>query len=193
MRIRISEWATREGIAFITAKRWVLAGRIPGAVKNATGHWYVDVPDVPKGKRVVLYGRVSSHEQKDDLERQMGRLRDFAAAKGLTVTEVADIGSGLNGHRKRLLALLRDPDVGGIVVEHRDRLGRFGVEYVEAALARSGCTVLVLNEDEQKLDLVQDFVDVVTCMCARIYGQRAASNRAKAALAAAAAVTDVSP
>lgn len=190
MRIRLAEWARREGIAFITAKRWVLKGRVPGAAKNATGRWFVEVPDAPGGKRVVLYGRVSSHEQKDDLARQMERLRTFAAARGFTVTEISDVGSGLNGHRKRLAALLRDPDAGTIVVEHRDRLARFGVEYVEAALAAQGRTILVLNEDEEKLDLVQDFVDVVTCLCARIYGRRAASNRAKAALAAAAAVTE---
>jgi predicted site-specific integrase-resolvase len=188
MRIRLAEWARREGIAFITAKRWVLAGRVPGAVKNATGRWLVDVPDVPVGKRIVIYGRVSSHEQKDDLARQMDRLRTFVAARGLVVTEISEIGSGLNGHRKKLSALLRDPDVGTIVVEHRDRLARFGVEYIEASLMAQGRTILVMNENEEKLDIVQDFVDVVTSMCARIYGHRAASNRAKAAIAAAESV-----
>ena len=189
MRIRLAEWARREGIAFITAKRWVLAGRVPNAIKVVTGRWFVDVPDVPVGKRIVLYGRVSSNEQKDDLARQMDRLRTFAAARGLIVTETSEVGSGLNGHRKRLAALLRDPDVGVIVVEHRDRLARFGVEYLESALAAQGRSVLVMNENEQKLDIVQDFIDVVTSMCARIYGQRAAGNRAKAALAAAEAAT----
>lgn len=187
MRIRLAEWARREGIAFITAKRWVLKGRISGASKNATGRWFVEVPDVPKGKRVVLYGRVSSNEQKGDLARQMERLRTFAAARGFTVTEAFDIGSGLNGHRKKFAAILRDSNVGIIVVEHRDRLARFGVEYIEEALAAQGRTILVLNEDEQKLDFVQDFIDVVTSLCARIYGHRAASNRARAALAAATA------
>ena len=118
----------------------------------------------------------------------MERLRTFAASKGLTVSEATEIGSGLNGHRKKLSALLRDPEVGTIVVEHRDRLARFGVEYIEASLSAQGRAVLVLNEGEQKLDIVQDFVDVVTSMCARIYGQRSAGNRAKAALTAAAGV-----
>jgi predicted site-specific integrase-resolvase len=190
MRIRLAEWARREGISFITAKRWVLAGRVPNAIKNATGRWLVDVPDTPLEKHVVIYGRVSSHEQKDDLSRQMNRLRDFAAAQGLVVkTEVADIGSGLNGHRKKLNALLRDATIGIIIVEHRDRLARFGVEYIESALAAQGRSIIVINENEQKLDLVQDFIDVVTSMCARIYGHRSAGNRAKAAVAAAEAVT----
>lgn len=189
MRIRLAEWARREGIAFITAKRWVLAGRVPDAIKNATGRWLVDVPDVSVGKKVVLYGRVSSHEQKDDLIRQMDRLRTFAAARGFVVAEVSEVGSGLNGHRKKLGTLLHDPDVGTIVVEHRDRLARFGVEYIEAALAAQGRSILVINDGDQKLDIVQDFIDVVTSMCARIYGRRAAGNRAKAALAAAEALT----
>ena len=71
------------------------------------------------------------------------------------------------------------------MVEHRDRLARFGVEYLEAALGAQGREVLVVEAGEQKLDLVQDFVDVVTSMCARIYGRRAAKNRARRALAAA--------
>lgn len=196
MRIRLAEYARRQGIAFITAKRWVLADKIPGAVKAPTGRWFVEVPDANTGgKKIAIYGRVSSHEQKDDLARQMDRLRLFAAARGLVVTEVAEFGSGLNGHRKKLSTLLRDSDVGTIIVEHRDRLARFGVEYIEQALAAQGRSLLVMNDGEQKLDIVQDFVDVVTCMCARIYGQRASSNRARAALAAAeaAATTDGEP
>jgi len=119
----------------------------------------------------------------------MQRLRDFAAAKGYVVAkEVLEIGSGLNGHRRKLSGLLADPDVSVVIVEHRDRLARFGVEYVEAALAAHGRTVVVVNEGEQRLDLVQDFVDVVTSMCARIYGRRAAKNRARRAVAAAAEV-----
>jgi len=92
----------------------------------------------------------------------------------------------LDGHRKKLNKILADPSVGILVVEHRDRLARFGVEYIEAALAAQGRTILVMEAGEQKLDIVQDFVDVVTSMCARIYGRRAAGNRAKRALAAAA-------
>lgn len=191
MRIRLAEYARRHGIAFITAKRWVLANKIPGAVKAPTGRWFVEVPEVNTvGKKIVLYGRVSSHEQKDDLARQMERLRLFAASRGLAVNEATEIGSGLNGHRKKLVSILRDPEVGVVVVEHRDRLARFGVEYIEAALAAQGRTLLVMNDGEQKLDIVQDFIDVVTCLCARIYGQRASANRARAALAAAAAVPE---
>jgi len=101
------------------------------------------------------------------------------------VEVVTEIGSGLNGHRKHLIRLLADPTVRRLVVEHRDRLARFGVEYLEAALKAQGREVVFAEAGEQKLDIVQDFIDVVTSMCARIYGRRAAGNRAKRALAAA--------
>ncbi len=188
MMIRLTEWASRQGIAYITAFRWARAGKVPGLVKAPSGRLFVNLPSVA-GKLAALYGRVSSSDQSADLDRQMERLRTFAAARGLAVAfEVRDIGSGLNGHRRKLSGLLRNPEVGIIVVEHRDRLARFGVEYVEAALSAQDRILVVMNEGEQKLDIVQDFVDVVTSMCARIYGRRAAANRAKAALAAAEAV-----
>lgn len=186
--IRLTEWARRQGIAYITAFRWAHADKIPGLHKNAGGRLFVEILDVSGGKSAVLYGRVSSSDQREDLDRQMERLRSFAAARGISVAqEVREIGSGLNGHRKGLLRLLQNKDVGTIVVEHRDRLARFGVEYLEALLAAQGRMLLVANEGEEKLDLVQDFIDVVTSMCARIYGRRAARNRARRALEAAGA------
>lgn len=116
----------------------------------------------------------------------MARLRDFAAASGLIVTmEIKEVGSGLNGRRKKLLSLLRDQKVGTIIVEHRDRLARFGVEYIEAALHAQGRSLIVVNNGEQNIDLAQDFIDVVTSMCSRIYGRRAAKNRARRAIEAA--------
>ena len=187
MKIRLTDWATRQGISYITAFRWAKAGKIPNLHRAVSGRLFVEVDADGVGEGVVLYGRVSSSDQKADLGRQLGRLRDFAAARGLVVArEVSEIGSGCNGHRAKLLGLLRDPEVRTILVEHRDRLGRFGTEYVEAALSATGRTLLVVHEGEEELDLVQDFVDVATSMCARIYGRRSASNRAKRAVAAAA-------
>ncbi len=128
---------------------------------------------------------MSSHDQKTDLTRQMERLRSFASGLGLQDVEaVEELSSGLSGKRPKLMKLLADPGVTRTVVEHRDRLARFGVEYIEAALQAHGRSLVVAEAGEQKLDIVQDFIDVVTSMCARIYGRRAASNRAKKALAA---------
>ena len=166
------------------------AGTLPVAVERTPGGHYRVIEDVPVpviAGRVVLYGRVSSSDQRADLTRQVDRLRTSAAGRGFVDVEVVEeIGSVLNGHRKKLGKILADPAVSILVVEHRDRLARFGVEYIEAALAAQGRTILVMEAGEQKLDIVQDFVDVVTSMCARIYGRRAAGNRATCALAAAA-------
>jgi len=113
----------------------------------------------------------------------MQRLRDFAAARGLNVIrEVQEIGSGLNGHCKKLLKLLADPSISIIVVEHRDRLARFGAEFISASLAAADRQLQVINQTECNDDLVQDIMDVLTSFCARLYGKRAAKNRAKRAL-----------
>ena len=187
-RKKLSTWAKEQGVHYRTALAWVRAGKMPVPVERTPGgHLRVlDEPPAAENGRTVLYGRVSSSDPKEELGRQTDRLRGFAAGRGLSEVEVVEeIGSGLNGKRPRLLRVLADPKVRRIVVEHRDRLARFGVEYLEAALGAQGREVLVVEAGEQKLDLVQDFVDVVTSMCARIYGRRAAKNRARRALAAA--------
>jgi len=127
--------------------------------------------------RVALYARVSSNDQKADLERQLGRLSTYATTNGMSVVRtVAEIGSGLNGHRPKLRRLLADPFVSTIVVEHRDRLAR---EYLEAALLASGRTLVVVDSGEMHDDLVQDMIDVLTSFCARLYGRRSAGRRAR--------------
>jgi len=134
----------------------------------------------------VLYARVSSSGQKEDLTRQLQRLRTYAAVKGLIINkEVTEIGSGMNGRRKKLLKILKDPSISTIIVEHRDRLTRFGFEYLSNALQASQREIIVVNQTEDVTDLVQDMVDVLTSFCARLYGQRSAKNRAKRALEAA--------
>jgi putative resolvase len=107
----------------------------------------------------------------------------------MVVRSVSEIGSGLNGHRAKIMRLLSDPAVQTIVVEHRDRLARFGSEYIEAALAACGRKLVVVDQTAMKADLVPDMVDVLTSFWARLYGRRAAKNRAAKALAAAQAET----
>lgn len=131
------------------------------------------------GHAVALYARVSSHDQRSDLDRQLSRLSRYAAEQKLHVVEsLAEVGSGLNGKRRKLLRLLSDPNIGAIVVEHRDRFARFGSEYLEAALAATGRRLIVLDSSEMNDDLVQDMIAVLTSFCARLYGRRSARNRA---------------
>jgi putative resolvase len=134
---------------------------------------------------VVIYVRVSSHDQRADLDRQVGRLTAWATEQGLTVGQVVvEVGSGLNGKRQKLRRILSDPDAKVIVVEHRDRLARFGVEHLEAALAAQGRRIVVADPGETADDLVRDMMEVLTSMCARLYGRRGARNRAMRAVTA---------
>ena len=124
-------------------------------------------------------------DQKNDLDRQLARLTEFAVAQKLHVVDaIKEVGSGLNGHRKGLMRLLRNPAAQTIVVEHRDRLMRFGFEYVEAALAAQGRRIVVIESEEMTDDIVRDLHEVIVSMCARLYGKRSAKNRARKALAA---------
>jgi predicted site-specific integrase-resolvase len=98
---------------------------------------------------------------------------------------VTEVGSVLGGHRKKFLPLLRDPTVTTIVVEHRDRFARFGAEYVEAGLSAQGRRLLVVDPAEVDDGLVRDVTEILTSLCARLYGRRAAANRARRAIDAA--------
>jgi len=142
-------------------------------------------PAVPEAGVTAVYSRVFSADQRPDLDRQVARVTEWATGQHLPVDRVVtEVGSALNGHRGKFLALLGDPKVSTIVVEHRDRFARFGAEYVEAALAASGRRLLVADPAEVDDDLVRDVTEILTSLCARLYGRRAASNRAARALAA---------
>lgn len=182
--MKLSDWAKKQGVTYRTAWNWYKEGRLPvSAKKLPSGSIIVEVDE--DEKVAVIYARVSSYDQKSNLDGQVARCLQFANAKGVTVSQtVTEVGSGLNGHRKKLMRLLADQKVSIVVVEHRDRLMRFGAEYVEAALAARGAILLVVDESELEDDLVQDMIAVLTSFCARLYGRRSAKNRAKKLVAA---------
>lgn len=159
------------------------AGHLPGR-QLPTGTILLSEPEKKPG-RAVVYARVSSADQRPDLDRQVGRVARWANDNGIVVSEtICEVGSGLNGKRRKLLRALRDPGVSEIIVEHRDRLARFGSEYIEAVLNSRGAQFLVADSTELRDDLVRDMIDVLTSFCARLYGRRAAKNRAKKVLEA---------
>ncbi len=184
--MKLSRWARREGIHYITAWRWWRNGKLPvPAYQTPSGSVIVNVPDTRPG-RTALYARVSSHAQRPELERQVARLTAWGTAHGFRVDEVVtEVGLGLNGKRRKLLALLANPQVTVIIVEQRDRLARFGVEAIKAALAASGRRLIVVASAESNDDLVRDMLEVLTSWCARLYGRRGARTRALAAVKAA--------
>lgn len=187
--MNLAVWAERNGVARVTAYRWFHAGLLPVPARQAGRLILVDDQPADRSRRArtAVYARVSSADQKPDLDRQVARVTAWATTEQIAVDKVVtEVGSALNGHRRKFLALLRDPSVKRIVVEHRDRFCRFGSEYVEAALAAQGRELVVVDSAEVDDDLVRDMTEILTSMCARLYGKRAAQNRAKRALAAAA-------
>ncbi|HEX4204997.1 MAG TPA: IS607 family transposase [Ktedonobacteraceae bacterium] len=128
---------------------------------------------------VVIYARVSSPQQKENLDRQVHRLEDYCAAKGYQVGRIVkEIGSGVNDSRRKFLSLLCDPKIRTIVVEHKDRATRFGFRYLEVLLSQAGRTIEVANlAENDREDLLQDLSSIVSSMCARLYGQRRAKRK----------------
>lgn len=187
--MRLSDWAAREGVHYQTAWRWAKAGKMPVPVSQSpTGVWFVHEPEQAPAGRVVAYCRVSSCDQKAELDRQVARVVTEAAGRGLAVGEVVtEVGSGVDGDRRELHRVLADPAARVIVVEHADRLARFGVEHLQAALAATSREVVILDPEESTDDLVREMTDVLASMCARLYGQRDAKNRAARGMAAATA------
>jgi len=187
--MNLAVWAERNGVARVTAYRWFHAGLLLVPAQRVGRLILVNdaVAETARHGRTAVYARVSSADQKADLDRQVARVTAWATAEQISVGKVVtEVGSALNGHRRKFLALLRDPTVSRIVVEHRGRFCRFGSEYVEAALAAQGRELVVVDSAEVDDDLVRDMTEILTSMCARLYGKRAAANRAERALAAAA-------
>jgi putative resolvase len=183
--MRLKEWAAQQGIHYQTAWKWFRDGKLPvPALQTPSGTILVQsvadaTPQDDGG--LGLYARVSSHDQRADLDRQVSRLTQWAAAASASARVVrveAEVASGMTGRRPKLRRLLADPAVRTVVVTHRDRLARMNAELVEAALSAHGRRLVVLDDGEVTDDLVRDMVEVLTSFCARVYGRRSARNRA---------------
>lgn len=178
--MKLSKYAEKIGVKRATATKWFHKGLIKGAYQLPTGT--IIVPDEIFNEKedetgeTVVYARVSSPEQrKTDLEYQAKRMSDFCISNGWKIDRVIkEVGSGLNDSRPKLMELFEGKrNVQRIVVEHRDRLTRFGFNYLLALAEARGIEIIVADKTEnRKDDLMMDFVSVVTFFCARMYGQR---------------------
>lgn len=177
------------GISFITLKRWIYSGRIH-AVKTPTGRWMIPESEIEKiiGEKAevgaIIYARVSSSDQKSDLERQIQYLTRYCSAKGYRVVDVlSDVASGLKTNRRDLLKLINyvvNKQVDVIVITYRDRLTRFGFEYLEYFFKQFGVKIEVLYGEEPEdayQELVKDLPAIVTSFAGKLYGMR--SHRKK--------------
>ena len=175
--MKLREYARRNNITYQSALRHWNLGLLNGK-QLATGTIVIfeDDSEAVKNKilQVATYARVSSSQNKDNLDKQQDRLIDYANAKGYkTLYNIKEIGSGLNDSRPQLIKLLRNSQIDIILVEHKDRLTRFGFKYIEELLDIQNRKIEVINNIiDDKDDLIQDFISVITSFCARIYGQR---------------------
>jgi putative resolvase len=178
--MKLSQYAKQQGISYSTALRWWHQGAIRG-YQAPSGTIIVETESKPAepDARVAIYARVSSAEHKENLERQAQRLTQYCTIRGYRIVKlVKEIGSGVNDNRPKLLSLLRDPLITRVVVEHKDRLTRFGFRYIETLLEIQGRTIEVVNPAENnKEDLLHDLASIVYSICARLYGQRRAKRK----------------
>ena len=185
--IKASEYAKKMSLNVRTVYRYYHNGKIKGYQDKETGTIFILNPfknenneDNLKNK-VVLYARVSSSENKTNLESQLEKLRLFASAKGYQIVkEIKDIGSGLNDNRSKLNELFEKElnNFEILLVEHKDRLTRFGFNYIDILLKSHNKKIEVINlVDNNKEELIQDFVSVITSFCARIYSQRISKRK----------------
>jgi putative resolvase len=191
--MRLSDYAERTGIRYRTAWNHFRRGEIPGAYQLPSGVIVVPEQALPGYEpteealpdKVAIYARVSSSENRDNLERQAERLQDYSAARGYQIsTVVKEVGSGVNDNRRQLTRLLRDKSCNRLVVEHKDRLTRFGFKYLEILFAEQGRVIEVVNEaGDGKEDLMEDFVSIITSFVARLYGLRRSRRRTEKLIA----------
>lgn len=179
--MKLKDYARQQGISYRTAWRWWKAGKLPGQQMD-TGTILIETEPPAAShvsQRAAIYARVSSAENKSTLDSQAERLAAYCTARGYQVAKVVkEVGSGVNDARPKLLALLEDQSIGLIVVEHKDRLTRFGFRYLETLLELQGRTIEVVNVAENdKEDLIADLVAIVYSFTARLYGQRRAKRK----------------
>jgi putative resolvase len=187
--VGIGQAAKALGVSISTLRRWEAEGKIkPSRTEGGTRRYDLAVlqPELahaaPSDRRTIAYARVSSHDQKADLERQKQVLELYCAKQGWTYEIVSDLGSGMNYRKKGLQRLLDDiinGSVGRLVITHKDRLLRFGAELVFSICEVKRVEVVILNQGEDasfEEDLAKDVLEIITVFSARLYGARSRKN-----------------
>lgn len=190
--VSIGEASKILGVSIPTLRRWDKEGRlIP--IKTEAGHRRYDISAIrpetihkyePDARKTIAYARVSSHDQKDDLERQKQVLELFCSKQGWVFDIVSDLGSGMNYHKKglrKLLSGILNGETGRLVLTHKDRLLRFGAELVFSICEAKNVEVVIMNKGEETAsfeeELAQDVLEIITVFSARLYGSRSKKNK----------------
>jgi putative resolvase len=181
--MKLSQWAKKQGIAYLTAYRWFKTGKLPAAaIQLESGTILVEdpTPIVKPEEKVVIYCRVSTSSRKDQIQYQVERCETFCIANGWKIENTyKEIASGMNDNRKIFWKMINSNPTK-IVVENKDRLTRFGFNYLEQFLRKQGCEIVVINtsaSDEE--DLMRDLVSIISSFCCRLYGLRRVKNKLK--------------
>jgi len=185
--VRISEAAALLGVTAVTLRRWEASGELMPARKTASGMRFYSVSDLLNLGSVdaptVCYARVSSHDQKADLDRQQVMLETYCAAKGWKSVTLRDLGSGMNYRKKglnQLLEMILRKDMRRLVLTHKDRLLRFGSELVFALCELQQIEIIIIHKGEQpsfEEELAKDVLEIITVFSARLYGARSKKNK----------------
>jgi putative resolvase len=192
---RVSEFAERIGKSSSTLRRWDREGRLV-ARRTPSGHRYYSNEDLyrafgiekPEPERQnIVYCRVSSRGQLDDLQSQVKAMEMFCLGAGIPIDElIKEVGGGMNFRRKKFLALverIEQGEVGRLVIAHKDRLVRFGFDFFEWFAGRHGCKIIVANQEtlSPQQEMVQDLMSIIHCFSSRLYGLRSYKKKIKEA------------
>jgi predicted site-specific integrase-resolvase len=188
--VAIGEASEALGVSITTLRRWEAEGKlIPERTAGRQRRYDLATlkPDLfhaaPQDRKTLAYARVSSHDQKDDLERQKQVLELYCAKQGWPFEVIADLGSGMNYNKKglkRLLDEIIEGRVGRLVITHKDRLLRFGAELVFAICEAKDVEVLLINKGVDTTfeeDLAKDVLEIIPVFSARLYGSRSRKNQ----------------
>jgi putative resolvase len=191
MKVGIGKAAEILGVHPETLRRWEKSGKIE-VERTPTNRRQYDlsilyglVPRPRQASRATLcYARVSSRDQKDDLETQVGLLESFCAANGWTHETLTDLGSGMNYNKRGLQGLIKricQGDISRLVLTHKDRLLRFGAEIIFTLCETFNVEVVIINQGDRPLnyeeEMVQDVLEIITVFSARLYGSRSHKNK----------------
>lgn len=185
--VKIGDAAKLLGCSVDALRKWEATGELLPTRKTQGGTRYYAVADLLKlgdeDAPTVCYARVSSHDQKADLDRQHEMLETYCAAKGWRSEVIRDLGSGMNYHKKglqQLLEMILRRKMRRLVLSHKDRLLRFGAELVFALCEIQGIEIVIIHKGDQpsfEEELARDVLEIITVFSARLYGSRSKKHR----------------
>jgi len=190
--LSIQKAAAFLGVSTQTLRRWERSKKIEPAQRTAGGQRRYDITKLQPSRRLnaktqnlptIAYARVSSHDQKDDLQRQAHMLEMYCSSQGWSYEIIKDLGSGMNYHKrglKNLLERIMHGQIGRLVLTHKDRLLRFGAELVFSLCATKKIEVVIINQGDEpsfEEELAKDVLEIITVFSARLYGSRSRKNK----------------